>query len=140
MALLSLSLFAQKSTQNYIEKYKDLSIELMNKTDIPASIILGISAHETGYGTSYLSKNKNNYFGIKKGKYYRGYVSDTASFNHFCEFISNKKFYYSLKGNKDYNLWVKAIQRSGYSQSSAWASRVSAIIKKNKLYQYDTSD
>lgn len=109
----------------------------MNETGIPASVILGISILESGSGTSYLSKNKNNYFGIKRGKYYRGYESDTASFNHFCEFISSKKFYNSIKENRDYRIWINNINKIGYSTSSTWGGKVITIIKRYNLHEYD---
>jgi flagellum-specific peptidoglycan hydrolase FlgJ len=119
-----------------------MATKLMNEHYIPASIILGISMLESGYGTSKLSKNKNNFFGVKSGKYYRGYENDTASFKHFCEFISRKKFYSSLTKNNniDYKIWVDKIKNTGYSESETWSSKVLFYIKKYKLYELDKFD
>src|SRR5215470_589448 len=60
-------LHAQNNTDilNYINTYKLISIEEMQRTGIPASIILAQGIHETEAGTSELVKKSNNHFGIK---------------------------------------------------------------------------
>ena len=59
--------FGQDSTdiQQYINLYKDLAIEEMQRTGVPASITLAQGIHETLAGTSDLVKKSNNHFGIK---------------------------------------------------------------------------
>jgi flagellum-specific peptidoglycan hydrolase FlgJ len=66
-ALSAGQLFAQsKSTiQAYIDKFKDIAIEEMQRTGVPASITLAQGIHETGAGTSDLVLKSNNHFGIK---------------------------------------------------------------------------
>ena len=133
---MSLSVLSQ-NPKSYIEKYKSVSIELMQKTHIPSSVILGISMLESGSGTSKLSKYGHNYFGIKGGKHYKKYNSDTASFNDFGKLITKKKFYSKISNSKDYNVWLLNMQRMGYSESPQWRSRIIYIIKKYNLTQYD---
>lgn len=138
MLLLFLNVRSQTHTPiTYVDMYDNTSIELMKEYGIPASIILGISMLESGYGTSKLSTKKNNYFGVKKGNKYRGYESDIESFRDFCEIISRKKFYESLKYNLDYNIWLNKIRLSGYSTSSDWSKKVLYYIKKYKLNDID---
>jgi flagellum-specific peptidoglycan hydrolase FlgJ len=140
MLLLFLNLKAENYTPTtYIDKYDEMSINLMKKTCVPASIILAISIHESGFGTSKLSKNKNNFFGIKKDKVYRSYENDTASFNDFCVLISKKKFYDTLTKNNtsDYKIWLNKIKNTGYSESADWEHKVLYYIKKYKLYELD---
>ena len=123
----------------YIEKYNPIATDLMNEHKIPVSVILGISMLESGYGTSKLSVNKHNYFGIKKGKYYRGYNNDIESFNDFCALVKRKKFYNNLVSNdiKDYNIWLTNLKKIGYSTSSDWQKKVTDYINKYQLYKYD---
>ena len=66
MALAN-SLFAQNSTDviSYITSYKELAISEMQRTGIPAAIILAQGIHETEAGTSDLVRKSNNHFGIK---------------------------------------------------------------------------
>lgn len=140
MLLLTLISNAQKkyTPLTYIEKYDSISIKLMEKYEIPSSIILGISMHESGYGNSSLSKNKHNFFGVKSGKYYKKYENDSTSFEHFCEFISKKKYYNKLIESNiiDYKIWLNEIKR-GYSQDPNWYSKVLHYIKKYELYKFD---
>ena len=50
---------------NYIDKFKVLAIEEMQRTGVPASIKLAQGIHETMAGTSDLVRRSNNHFGIK---------------------------------------------------------------------------
>jgi flagellum-specific peptidoglycan hydrolase FlgJ len=49
----------------YIKNYKELAIEEMQRTGIPASIKLAQGIHETSAGTSDLVRRSNNHFGLK---------------------------------------------------------------------------
>src|SRR5690606_5237871 len=57
---------------SYIEQYKDIAIEEMNKYGIPASIKLAQAILESGNGNSYLARSANNHFGIKCGGVWTG--------------------------------------------------------------------
>jgi flagellum-specific peptidoglycan hydrolase FlgJ len=140
MLLLFLNLKAENyNPTTYIDKYDEMSISLMKKTCIPASIILAISMLESGCGTSKISKFKHNFFGVKKENLYRSYENDTASFNDFCILISKKKFYNILtkNNNSDYNIWLTRIKNIGYSEDPNWSRKVLLYIKKYKLYELD---
>jgi len=136
--LFSLKIESQNPV-TFVDKYNNMATELMKDHNIPASVILAISMLESGSGTSKLSRNKHNYFGVKKGKVYRGYESDSASFKDFCEIISRKKYYdYLTKNNiMDYNIWITKIQSGGYSTSKDWPTKVLYYIKRYKLYELD---
>ena len=139
----------QNTSGIYIEKYKSLAINLMQQTNVPASVILGIALVESGAGNSALSRKFNNHFGIagrnsnaiaKLGyrTRFKEYESDTASFRHFCDVIAAKPFYPGLVDKQDYKLWVPAIRRTGYAGSARqWERRVKTTIVKNKLYKLD---
>lgn len=144
---LSLSASGQNSATAYIEKYRDIAIQQMNMHGVPASVILGVSMHESGNGTSKIAHYLNNHFGIK-GKNsskeirsaYRGYASVTDSYDDFIGAMNrNKKFraLFSKYSDYDYRNWVLGIQSGGYASSNLWGSKILAIIKKYRLYQYD---
>ncbi|MCK9417254.1 glucosaminidase domain-containing protein [Candidatus Dojkabacteria bacterium] len=139
MLFFSLILNAQKHTPlTFIEKYDSISIKLMEEFEIPSSVMLGISMHESAYGNSKLCKNKNNFFGVKYKDNYRGYDNDTLSFEHFCSFISKKKYYNNLTQNKiiDYKIWITEIGKN-YSEDPNWHIKILYYIKKYKLYDFD---
>ena len=51
--------------QQYINQYKDIAIEQMQRYHIPASITLAQGIFESGAGRSELAVRGNNHFGIK---------------------------------------------------------------------------
>lgn len=147
--LIRMLALSQDNTAKYIDKHKTFAIELMREYSIPASVILGVAVVESGAGTSQLSKKFNNHFGIvgknynafdKLGRrsHYKEYESDSASFRHFCEVISRKKFYGKLRTNPDPNLWIAAIKNSGYASAAhTWSKRVNLVIKRFNLTEID---
>lgn len=139
IVFLSFLKIESQNTVSFVDKYTTMATDLMKDHKIPASVILGISMLESGNGTSKLSRNKHNYFGVKKGKVYRGYESDSASFKDFCKIISRKKYYDDLIKNNimDYKIWLTKIQGGGYSASKDWKTKVLIYIKKYKLYELD---
>jgi flagellum-specific peptidoglycan hydrolase FlgJ len=63
------SLFSQSNgrlnNEQYIQKYKNISIEEMKRSGIPASITLAQGMLESDNGNSRLARSANNHFGIK---------------------------------------------------------------------------
>lgn len=138
-------LFAQQNTvQNYMTKYSSLCVALGDSFGIPPSIILAVAITESGAGTSRNTRVLNNHFGLKAGKQlrsikgiktrFRDYETDTASFYDFCLYLTRRKFYPTLKGNFDYNAWLNAMVKSGYSASpTAWKAKIRTHIIKYNL-------
>jgi flagellum-specific peptidoglycan hydrolase FlgJ len=140
--------FAQRDVGVYLQQFDSLAVDMMLKHGIPASLVLGIAIHESAAGTSKLCAEKCNHFGLKgkkpsnktkSGYAYRyiDFVSDEASFAHFANLVTSKKFYAALKGEADPLKWLKALKRTGYAPSSKWVSRTNFIIKKYNLTEYD---
>lgn len=146
---LSLTTVAQKAPKKYLKEYEPVAVNLMKETGIPASVILGVAMLESGAGTSRNAKLLRNHFGIvgknnlaKRGETYRSkyreYQTDTASYRHFVKLILKRKWYAGIKGNEDYNVWIAKLNSSGYSTAEhVWVKRVTAMIKRYKLYELD---
>ncbi|MFJ7736700.1 S-layer homology domain-containing protein [Lysinibacillus sp. NPDC097287] len=63
-----LSIYSNLSTQmkeSFINKISIPAMEAKEKWGIPASVIIGMAALESGYGTTRIAVHANNFFGIK---------------------------------------------------------------------------
>ncbi|MXV14776.1 glucosaminidase domain and LysM peptidoglycan-binding domain-containing protein [Hufsiella ginkgonis] len=138
--------FGQSAASKYIELYKEEAIRKMNEYGIPASIILGVAMHESGSGTSRISKYLNNHFGVKGQNdkrirsSYKGYDSVSQSYDDFISILKKHVQFrnlFEIYGPADYQAWAKGIQKGGYAHSRSWSAQVLAIINKYELYRYD---
>ena len=137
------------SANSYIITYAPLAQSLSAKTGIPSSIILGIALIESGHGSSENCKMLRNHFGIKGKNHlpeqginyksaYRSYLSDEASFGHFCNIIKRKKYYPLLKENKDFTVWLSTMNKSYYSSAGlVWVNKILYAIKRHHLNKFD---
>ncbi|GEP94602.1 glucosaminidase domain-containing protein [Chitinophaga cymbidii] len=149
MLATSIAVSAQKIPKKYIQKFEPVAVDLMKETGVPASVILGVAMLESGSGTSRNAKLLNNHFGIvgknnlaKRGETYRSvyreFASDTASFRYFARLCTRRKWYAGMKGNADYQEWLKKLIQSNYSSAGqVWIDRVTNVIKRYKLYELD---
>ncbi len=140
---------AQDKIEKYIDRYRGLAVQLMHEYCIPASLILGVAIQESGACSSRNCRLLNNHFGIKAGKKYRipgtehvtayrTYENDTASFVHFCQWVSKRKFYPSLWDQTDYTVWVRKMSESGYAMAKeSWQKKVLFFIRKYGLAELD---
>ena len=149
---------AQTTAQQYIELYKDLAIEEMNRTGIPASITLAQALLESNNGNSKLAVQAKNHFGIKchsswKGKKiykdddkkhecFRKYKHVLASYKDHSDFLTRYKRYAFLFQYKttDYKKWAKGLRKAGYATNPAYATRLIKIIEHYQLYKYDQAN
>lgn len=155
-SLFCLILTAQSSARKtYIETYRDLAVEEMKRTGIPASITLAQGILESGNGQSRLATKANNHFGIKchgwtgkkiyhdddeKNECFRKYNSAHSSFKDHSDFLTTRKRYaslFELKSN-DYKGWAKGLKRAGYATAHDYDKRLIRIIEDERLYEYDT--
>lgn len=141
---------AHAQSSSYVKKYESTAVDLMNKKGIPASVILGVAMLESGMGTSKNARLLHNHFGIvgrnklhkQKGKTYRSkyreFESAEASYQYFVNLITKKSWYAKVKGKPGYQLWLKYMNNGGYSSAGQeWVKRVTAMIKRYKLYKLD---
>lgn len=149
LLLFTFSFFFVKAqtTQDYILANVNHAQYLMQKYQLPASIILGVAIHESAAGRSKIARYLNNHFGVKGTNSnseiqssYRDYPSVDSSYSHFVSFLQSRDYFnilFDKYDQYDYKNWAFGIQRGGYASSRTWASQVIAIIKKYELFQYD---
>lgn len=142
---------AQTTAEAYINQYRPLAQQLSDSFGIPAALILAVATVESGAGTSRNCRVLHNHFGIKAGKHlrtingyrtrYRYYETDSLSFVDFCQYLSRRKFYVLLKGNFNYNAWLNAMAKSGYSGSPAkWKQKIRHTIQRYHLNEPEEQD
>lgn len=140
---------------SFYEKNAQAAIEQQIKYGIPASITLCQMGLESGMGTSNLSTQYNNYFGIKKGsswtgevayKYddhsypeaFRVYNSAADSMEDHSKLLMKDRYASCRKySSTDYENWAKAIKASGYATDASYASKLINTIRSNNLDKYD---
>ncbi|MBQ8989768.1 MAG: glucosaminidase domain-containing protein [Prevotella sp.] len=142
--------------QKYIDQYKDIAIEQMQRYRVPASITLAQGLYESGAGTSELTRKANNHFGIKchgwtgrtsyhdddrSNECFRAYDSAYDSYEDHSLFLVNGRRYKSLFDLKltDYKGWAKGLKAAGYATNPKYANTLIEIIQLYKLYKYDTA-
>ena len=143
--------------QQYIDQYKDIAIEQMQRYHIPASITLAQGLLESGAGRSELARKGNNHFGIKcnggwdgrrtyhdddeRNECFRAYDNVYDSYEDHSLFLTGKQRYSSLFKLKitDYKGWARGLKAAGYATNPQYAQKLIDIIQLYKLDQYDTA-
>jgi LysM repeat protein len=143
------------SVEDYISQYKDIAINEMKRSGIPASITLAQGMLESDNGNSRLARNAKNHFGIKchdwngKGFYqdddkanecFRTYKNAEESYIDHTDFLMSKQRYSQLFDYKssDYKNWAKGLKKTGYATNPAYADKLIKLIEDNKLYYFDS--
>lgn len=146
--------YTSTSGLEYIERYKGIAIEEMERYGIPASIKLAQALLESGNGNSRLARQANNHFGIKctpewpGGKTYhdddrrddcfRVYSRPEDSFKDHSQFLLRKRYAALFELDKDdYKGWAKGLKAAGYATNPRYADLLVELIERYQLYQYD---
>ena len=146
--------FKDFTTLSYIESFKGVAVEEMNRYGIPASITLAQGIIESGSGNSSLAKYANNHFGIKctsdwRGKAYykdddksndcfRVYKDARESYKDHSEFLKRKRYSALFELDKnDYKNWAKGLKQAGYATNPRYPDMLINTIEKYQLHQYD---
>ena len=138
----------------YIDKYKDIAIEEMQRTGVPAAITLAQGIHETGAGTSDLVIKSNNHFGIKcktewsgpavyhdddeRGECFRKYDDPLQSYRDHSDFLKNRSYYASLfkLDPTDYKAWSFGLKKAGYATNPKYPQILIKLIEDYNLQDY----
>jgi len=138
----------------YINKYKELAIEEMQRTGIPASIKLAQGIHETSAGTSDLVKRSNNHFGLKckaewtgmtvkhtddaPNECFRKYESPLDSYKDQSNYLKGTPRYASLFeiDPTDYKAWAFGLKKAGYATNPKYSQVLIKLIEDYDLQDY----
>src|SRR5688572_3894662 len=147
---------AQPSTDviDYINNYKKLAMDEMERTGIPASITLAQGIHETSAGKSELVLKSNNHFGIKcksywtgkkvyhdddaRGECFRSYDSAIYSYRDHSDFLrAGERYAFLFKLDPtDYKAWATGLRKAGYATNPKYAPILIKLIEAYNLQQY----
>ncbi|GAA0523367.1 glucosaminidase domain-containing protein [Chitinophaga japonensis] len=142
------------TTQQYIATYKDIAIEEMRRSGVPAAIKLAQGILETQSGNGWLVLHSNNHFGIKcknnwigetvnydddaRQECFRKYPSAMDSYRDHSTFLRNNPRYAFLFefAPDDYKSWAYGLKQAGYATSRIYPQQLIKIIEDNHLEQY----
>jgi hypothetical protein len=151
-----------KPKNDYINIYSPLAIAEMQRTNIPASIIMAQAIVESSWGNGTLAREANNHFGIKCNNRWQGdcyahldddydkegnliessfrlYNSVEASYTDHSDFLVNGTRYSTLFNYdvQDYVSWALGLKSAGYASDSLYAMKLIETIEKYELYRLD---
>jgi hypothetical protein len=143
-----------QTIRQYIETYRELAIEEMQRTGVPASIKLAQGIHETTAGTSELVRKSNNHFGIKcksnwggqsvshdddaRGECFRKYNTSQDSYKDHSDFLKGSPRYASLFtiDPVDYTQWAYGLKKAGYATNPKYPQIIIKLIEDYNLNDY----
>jgi LysM repeat protein len=157
--LISLIACSANAQQNpvvieYINQYKEMAIEEMVRTGVPASIKLAQGIHETQAGKSVLVLKSNNHFGIKcksvwtgdkvyhdddaRGECFRSYPSPLDSYRDHSDFLKSGQRYAFLfaMDPTDYKGWAFGLKKAGYATNIKYSQIIIKLIEDYNLQEY----
>jgi len=145
LSMLSLQsfTFSEAPILDYIEQYKSIAISEMQRTGIPASITMAQAIVESKYGTSTLSRQSNNHFGIKckggwEGKtfYFKDDDFQNGQLVNSCfrGYADSVESYYD---HSDFLVETKGLKACGYATATDYATVLISMIERYELYQLD---
>ncbi len=142
------------TTQQYIATYKNIAIDEMRRSGVPAAIKLAQGILETQSGNGWLVLNSNNHFGIKcknnwvgetvnydddaRQECFRKYGSASDSYRDHSAFLKNNPRYAFLFqfSPDDYKSWAYGLKQAGYATSRTYPQQLIKIIEDYNLEQY----
>jgi LysM repeat protein len=156
---------SDRHVASYVEQYRQIAVEEMHRTGIPASIKLAQAILESNAGRSELARRAKNHFGIKCGGHwdgpsielidddkddrgrpvkscFRAYRHAEASFRAHSDFLTdpNKEGRYGFLfrySPDDYVRWAHGLQKAGYATNGRYANLLIDLIRRYELDMYD---
>lgn len=146
------------SREEYIETFAPLAVEVSERYGLIPSVVLAQSALESNFGESELSRNYNNYFGIKgKGDAaivlpteeieggksrrvsdgFRTYDSARESFFDYGKLIADADRYRPVREAETKEAYAEALYPAGYSTNPRYGERLLFLIETYHLDRYD---
>ena len=145
-----------ETPSEYIMTYAKLAVSEMERTGIPASIILAQGILESGSGQSELAVSANNHFAIKAFHWngsvsrkhydrlerskdrYRAYRCAEESYRDHSDFLKTKRYKPLFSINQtDYVSWAYGLRACKYATDPAYPKKLIRMIERHSLYFYD---
>lgn len=154
IACINMRAQTNEAVEAYVTQYKQLAIDEMIRTGVPASITLAQGILESNAGQCSLTQQSNNHFGIKckddwngnvvyhdddrRGECFRRYNSAEDSYRDHSDFLKNRPNYAPLFDIDvtDYKDWAYGLKKAGYATNPAYATSLITTIEKYDLEQY----
>jgi peptidoglycan hydrolase FlgJ len=142
--------------QSFVDKMRIPAEQASRSTGIPAHLILGQAALESGWGKREIKmadgSNSHNLFGIKAGKdwsgkvaevttteyhngvaskqveRFRAYDSYAESFQDYARLLSDNPRYDGVMGQGDAKGFAQALQQAGYATDPHYAKKLVGVI------------
>jgi flagellar protein FlgJ len=142
--------------QSFVDKLRVPAEQASRSTGVPAHLILGQAALESGWGKREIrmadGSDSHNLFGIKAGKdwngkvaevttteyhngvaskqvaRFRAYDSYTESFQDYARLLSDNPRYDGVMGQTDAKKFALALQQAGYATDPHYADKLAGVI------------
>jgi LysM repeat protein len=149
--------------EQFIASIGEAAVESQEKTGIPASVTIAQAILESYWGSSRLSREASNYFGIKaqtrsgpagvvwldvweviggrnvvQTQPFRVYNSIAESFIDHGRFIlENSRYASALASRGDARQFARELNRDGYATDPGYAAKLIGLMDRYDLYRYD---
>lgn len=145
--------------EDYVEAYGQIAFDIGELYGLPYEALIAQSAHESGWGTSGLTENANNFFGIKatsgwggstytartweevngrrveQDAVWRAYPTPYDSFDDYARLITGSGLYDSaLAYPSEPYAYIQSVWESGYATDSQYVEKVSVTIEAIEEY------
>jgi peptidoglycan hydrolase FlgJ len=142
--------------QEFVNKLKAPAEQASRSTGVPAHLILGQAALESGWGKREIKmpdgSSSHNLFGIKAGKdwngkvaevttteyhngvakqqvaRFRAYSSYAESFQDYAKLLSDNPRYAGVMGQADAKVFAQGLQQAGYATDPNYADKLAGVI------------
>jgi len=150
------SAYSPDIQQSFIDKLKAPAEKASRSTGVPAHLILGQAALESGWGKREIKmadgSDSHNLFGIKAGKdwngkvaqvttteyhngvaskqveSFRAYDSYAESFHDYAKLLSDNPRYAGVLGQSDAKVFAQGLQQAGYATDPHYADKLAGVI------------
>ncbi len=150
------SVYKADVQQSFVDKLSSHAESASRTTGVPAHLILGQAALESGWGKREIKmadgSDSYNLFGIKAGKdwngkvaevttteyengvaskqveRFRAYSSYTEAFQDYAKLLSDNPRYADVLNKGDSQMFAQALQKSGYATDPRYADKLVSVI------------
>ncbi len=154
---LTIFVFAQNTVQDYVNRFGAVAVTEMQRTGIPASVILAQGILISSFGNSQLALQANNHFNlhcddawdgelfykwergekVKRPSCFRVYSKPEESFLEFTNVVANHNQIAPLVSYDDdnYKHWVRKLIEIGFTRKSE--DQMVRVIEQFMLVEFD---